>query len=120
MKTLTLILRSEIRLALHQIGDSAIIVLFFVLAAVLFPLGIGPEPKLLPQLAPGVIWIMALLAAMLLLQYSGSLWLLKALLQCYSQQATALSYRAGQMHLTPSSCMRQAPACGWSRACRNA
>ena len=65
VKTLTLILRSEIRLALHQIGDSAIIVLFFVLAAVLFPLGIGPEPKLLPQLAPGVIWIMALLSAML-------------------------------------------------------
>ena len=30
VKTLTLILRSEIRLALHQIGDSAIIVLFFV------------------------------------------------------------------------------------------
>ena len=65
MKPLALILRSEIRLALHQIGDSTIIVLFFVLAAVLFPLGIGPEPKLLPQLAPGVIWIMALLSAML-------------------------------------------------------
>jgi heme exporter protein B len=65
VKTLALILRSEIRLALHQIGDSTIIVLFFVLAAVLFPLGIGPEPKLLPQLAPGVIWIMALLSAML-------------------------------------------------------
>jgi heme exporter protein B len=65
VKTLTLILRYEIRLAMHQVGDSAIIVLFFVLAAVLFPLGIGPEPKLLTQLAPGVIWIMALLAAML-------------------------------------------------------
>ena len=65
MKALTLILRYEIRLAMHQVGDSAIIVLFFVLAAVLFPLGIGPEPKLLTQLAPGVIWIMALLAAML-------------------------------------------------------
>ena len=65
VKPLALILRSEIRLALHQIGDSTIIVLFFVLAAVLFPLGIGPEPKLLPQLAPGVIWIMALLSAML-------------------------------------------------------
>jgi heme exporter protein B len=65
VKALTLILRYEIRLAMHQVGDSAIIVLFFVLAAVLFPLGIGPEPKLLTQLAPGVIWIMALLAAML-------------------------------------------------------
>ncbi len=38
---------------------------FFVVAAGLFPLGIGPEPQMLRQIAPGVVWVCALLAAML-------------------------------------------------------
>ncbi len=65
MNALVLILRREMRLALRQIGDSAIIVLFFVLAAVLFPFGVGPEPNMLARMAPGVVWVTALLAAML-------------------------------------------------------
>jgi heme exporter protein B len=65
MNALVLILRRELRLALRQIGDSVIIVLFFVLAAVLFPFGVGPEPNMLARMAPGVVWVTALLAAML-------------------------------------------------------
>ena len=65
MNALVLIMRREIRLALRQIGESAIIVLFFVLAAVLFPFGVGPEPNMLARIAPGVVWVTALLAAML-------------------------------------------------------
>ncbi len=42
-----------------------VIVLFFVLAAVLFPFGVGPEPNILTRMAPGVVWVTALLAAML-------------------------------------------------------
>ena len=38
---------------------------FFVAAAGLFPLGVGPEPQVLRQIAPGVVWVCALLAAML-------------------------------------------------------
>jgi heme exporter protein B len=38
---------------------------FFVVAAGLFPLGVGPEPQMLRQIAPGVVWVCALLAAML-------------------------------------------------------
>jgi heme exporter protein B len=38
---------------------------FFVAAAGLFPLGVGPEPQMLRQIAPGVVWVCALLAAML-------------------------------------------------------
>ncbi len=38
---------------------------FFVLAAALFPLGVGPEPQTLREIAPGVVWVCALLAAML-------------------------------------------------------
>ena len=38
---------------------------FFIVAASLFPLGVGPEPQVLRQIAPGVVWVCALLAAML-------------------------------------------------------
>ena len=38
---------------------------FFVVAAGLFPLGVGPEPQMLRQIGPGVVWVCALLAAML-------------------------------------------------------
>jgi heme exporter protein B len=38
---------------------------FFIAAAGLFPLGVSPEPQLLRQIAPGVVWVCALLAAML-------------------------------------------------------
>ena len=59
------IVRRELRLALRQAGDSAVVVLFFVLAAVLFPFGVGPVPDVLARIAPGVLWVTALLAAML-------------------------------------------------------
>lgn len=38
---------------------------FFVLVVSLFPLGIGPEPAVLARIAPGVVWVLALLAALL-------------------------------------------------------
>jgi heme exporter protein B len=65
MKGLGLIIHRELSLALRQTGDSVVIVLFFVLAAVLFPFGIGPEPNILARMAPGTVWVTALLAAML-------------------------------------------------------
>lgn len=57
--------RRELNLALRQAGDSVVIVLFFILAAVLFPFGIGPEPNILSRMAAGTVWVTALLAAML-------------------------------------------------------
>jgi heme exporter protein B len=59
------LLRRELLLALRQGVDGAMAVMFFVLAAVLFAFGVGPEPNLLARLAPGIIWVTALLAAML-------------------------------------------------------
>ena len=38
---------------------------FFVLAVLLFPFGVGPEPELLGRIAAGIIWVAALLAAVL-------------------------------------------------------
>jgi heme exporter protein B len=55
----------DLRLALRQSSDAALVVAFFVLAVVLFPFGVGPEPQLLARIAAGVVWVTALLAALL-------------------------------------------------------
>ena len=65
MSGLSVILRREIRLALCHSIDSFMVVGFFVVAVVLFPFGVGPESNMLAQIGPGVIWVAALLAAML-------------------------------------------------------
>ena len=57
----------DLVLALRNKTDLANALLFFVIVASLFPLGVGPEPALLRAMAPGVLWIAALLAAMLAL-----------------------------------------------------
>jgi heme exporter protein B len=44
------------------------VVLFFALVAALFPFAVGPEPNLLQRLAPGVIWVSALLSVLLSLE----------------------------------------------------
>lgn len=59
------ILARDLRLALRQGSDVGLVVGFFVLAAVLFPFGVGPEPQLLARIAVGIVWVTALLAAML-------------------------------------------------------
>lgn len=58
----------DLRLALRQRSDAGTVVLFFVLIASLFPLAIGPAPDLLLRIAPGVIWVTALLAVLLSLE----------------------------------------------------
>ncbi len=64
---LTLVGR-DLRLALRQQADAAMIVVFFVLTAGIFPFGVGPEPNLLARIGPGVIWVTALLAVLLSLE----------------------------------------------------
>lgn len=68
MRTFFLMLGRELRLAVRQPSDSAMVLAFFVLAAVLFPFGVGPEPQTLARVAAGVVWVTALLAAMLSLE----------------------------------------------------
>ncbi len=64
---LTLVAR-DLRLAFRQGGDAAMVIAFFVLTVVLFPFGVGPEPELLQRIAPGIVWVTALLAALLSLE----------------------------------------------------
>ena len=59
----TLYLR-DLRLALRRPVDTLLPFGFFVVAAALFPLGIGPDPQTLRQIAPGLLWVCALLATL--------------------------------------------------------
>lgn len=62
------LLRRELALALRQKGEVLTPLVFFAVVASLFPLGVGAESALLLRMAPGVLWVSALLAAMLSLQ----------------------------------------------------
>ena len=59
------VLARDLRLAARRRSDALLPIAFFAIAASLFPLGIGPEPQTLREIAPGVVWVCALLAAML-------------------------------------------------------
>jgi len=59
------IVRRDLLLALRRRSDVATALLFFIIVASLFPLGIGAEPNQLRAIAPGVIWVAALLSSML-------------------------------------------------------
>jgi heme exporter protein B len=59
------LVRRDLLLAWRRKSDVATALLFFVIVASLFPLGVGAEPNLLRSVAPGVIWVCALLSSML-------------------------------------------------------
>jgi len=59
------LVRRDLLLVLRRPADAATALLFFVVVTSLFPLGIGAEPNLLRAIAPGVIWVAALLSSML-------------------------------------------------------
>ncbi len=62
------LLARELRLSLRHGTDTVAALLFFLVAAALFPLAIGPAPETLGRLAPGIVWVCALLAALLPLE----------------------------------------------------
>lgn len=59
------ILHRDLILAMRRRIEALLPIVFFIVAVSLFPLGVGPEPQMLRQLAPGLVWVCALLAAML-------------------------------------------------------
>jgi heme exporter protein B len=61
---LTLV-RRDLALALRRPGALVLPVVFFVLVAALFPFAVGPDARLLARIAPGVVWVAALLASLL-------------------------------------------------------
>ena len=59
------VLRRDLRVAVRRRSDTFSTLIFFVMVVSLFPLGVGPEPQLLRTMAPGVLWVAAMLASML-------------------------------------------------------
>ena len=55
----------ELRLSVRGGIGSLVALIFFVVTVALFPLGVGPELQVLERIAPGVVWVAALLAALL-------------------------------------------------------
>jgi len=62
------IVRRDLVLAMRRRSDVFSTLFFFVIVVSLFPLGIGPEMNTLRLIAPGVVWVAALLASMLALE----------------------------------------------------
>lgn len=74
------VLRRELKIAFRKGAEIVNPLWFFLIVITLFPLGIGPEPQLLARIAPGIVWVAALLASLLSLErlfrddfYDGSL-----------------------------------------------
>ncbi len=59
------LVRRELLLSVRHGGDTLAALLFFLLTVSLFPLAIGPAPETLGRIAPGVVWVAALLATLL-------------------------------------------------------
>jgi len=68
LETLLWIIRRDVTIAMRRRTDIFVTLVFFVIVVSLFPLGIGPELETLRLIAPGVVWVGALLASMLALE----------------------------------------------------
>ena len=55
----------DLRLAFRNYAEIINPLWFFLIIITLFPLSIGPEPQLLRQIAPGIVWVAALLSSLL-------------------------------------------------------
>lgn len=62
------VIRRDLTIAMRRRSDVFTTLIFFVIVVSLFPLGIGPELNTLRLIAPGVVWVGALLASMLALE----------------------------------------------------
>ncbi|NLS13254.1 heme exporter protein CcmB [Vibrio sp. SM6] len=68
LNAMATIVRRELLIAFRRQADVLNPLWFFIIVITLFPLSIGPEPKLLARIAPGIVWVAALLAALLSLE----------------------------------------------------
>ncbi|MEO1639466.1 MAG: heme exporter protein CcmB [Pseudomonadota bacterium] len=59
------LLRRDLALAIRAGGGFGLGLAFFLIVVVLVPFGVGPDPELLSRIAPGILWVAALLAALL-------------------------------------------------------
>jgi heme exporter protein B len=65
LKVLGGVIQRDLLLAFRRRADVLTTLFFFIIVTTLFPLGVGPETALLRTMAPGILWVAALLASML-------------------------------------------------------
>jgi len=65
LKLFVCVVQRDLVLALRRRSDLFAMLSFFILVVLLFPLGVGPEPAQLKSIAPGIVWVAALLASTL-------------------------------------------------------
>ncbi len=65
MSAFSTIVARDVRLAWAQGGGASFALAFFVLTVMLFPFGVGPEAAILSRIAPGILWVAALLAGLI-------------------------------------------------------
>ncbi len=65
LESIRAVIGRDLRLAMRRQADIVAAMFFFIIVVSLFPLGVGPEAAQLRRLAPGVLWVAALLATML-------------------------------------------------------
>jgi heme exporter protein B len=58
-------LRRDLRLGLRSSAEVLVVLGFFFVVATLFPLGVGPDPRILESIGAGVIWVCAMLASLM-------------------------------------------------------
>jgi len=68
MKNFLRLLRADMRLQTRCRAEWVALVMFFIIVNFLLPFAIGPDPELLQRLAPGLIWLAALLMSLLALE----------------------------------------------------
>lgn len=68
MSLFSALVTRDLRLAARRRIEALLPLAFFTIGVTLFPFGVGPEPQTLRLIAPGVIWVNALLATMLSVQ----------------------------------------------------
>ncbi|MUK68528.1 heme exporter protein CcmB [Aliivibrio fischeri] len=68
LRSMTTVIRRELLIAFRRKADILNPLWFFIIVITLFPLSIGPEPNLLARIAAGIVWVAALLSALLSLE----------------------------------------------------
>ncbi|WP_154180278.1 heme exporter protein CcmB [Vibrio furnissii] len=68
LSTMSTIIRRELLIAFRRQADIFNPLWFFIIVITLFPLSIGPDPSLLSRIAPGIVWVAALLSVLLSLE----------------------------------------------------
>lgn len=69
MTGLVALIKRELSLSVRHRSDSLMVLGFFAITVTMFPFGIGPEPSVLSRIGAGIIWVTALLAALLSLDH---------------------------------------------------